>query len=160
MVKIFYLTTVNLILTVLFLACPLHAKGLEVSPPSYLWRVEALGVAAEMPIPVKIINHSGRRRTFTLQAKTPMEINTKVDRGFEEIPDTAWVAFETAEVVVAPEDMKKVKVYINISKEKENFGQWWMFYIEVKEKPPRGDRFGLACYPKIYLATPLWRKEE
>ena len=158
MVKNLFITIANLVLAVFILVCPSYAKGLEVSPPSYLWRVEALGVKVEMPIPVKIINHSGRRRAFTLQAKTPTEINTKVDKGFEEIPDTAWVAFETAEVEVLPEDMKKVKVYMNIPKENENFGQWWMLYIEVKEKPPRGDRFALACYPKIYLATPLWRK--
>jgi len=136
----------------LILTYSVGSKGLEVAPPLCRFNVQA-GIYSELPVPIRIFNNSSIARTYILQAKTPAAINTAIDQGFEEVLDTSWVAFETSELDVLPQTTSEVSVYINVPKRPENLGRNWMFYIEVLEKPPPGDRFALACYPKIYLKT-------
>ena len=133
------------------LAVPLYAKGLEVSPSSYHWRVDGSGKRMEMAVPIKIVNRSARKRIYTVRARTPAEINVKADHGFGGRIGTDWVAFETAEVEVLPETAKTVKVFMAIPPPNYRKGEQGMFYVEVKERPPRNDRFALAAYLKMYV---------
>lgn len=136
----------------LILTYAAYAKGLEVFPPLCRFNVQA-GIKSELPVPIEIFNNSSTVRTYTLQAKTPSSVNAEVDPGFEEILETIWVVFETSELDVMPQTTSEVRVFITVPKESNNLGRNWMFYIEVLEKPPPGDRFALACYPKIYVKT-------
>ena len=125
------------------------AKELAVTPSMLYWEVSRFGQEVKMPAAVKIHNRSSRKRLYTLSARTPQQINAKVEPGYEPILDPSWVVFQKDEVEVLPDIAKEVAVFINIPEHHK--GKSWVFYIEVKEKPPAGDKFALACYPKIYV---------
>jgi hypothetical protein len=133
----------------MLLAGPMFAKELAVTPSVLYWRVASFGQEVKMPALVKIHNRSSRRRLYSLKAMTPEQINAKVDPGYEPILDPGWVVFQKDEVEVLPDIAKEVAVFINIPEHHKD--KSWLFYIEVKEKPPAGDKFALACYPKIYV---------
>jgi hypothetical protein len=149
-----------LIIFMILSAGIVFAKGLKVAPPSYKWENVMLGEKAEMPVLLKIINDSDKKTVYSLSVKATKEVNAKLKEGFEELPDIEWVSFEYKDIEILPKETKKNKVYLEIPIKDEYFGKSWMFYIEVKEKTKKTEKFALACYPVIYVQTVNKEKQE
>jgi len=112
------------------------ARGLDVGPATLSWNQVQPGQISETRL-IRVTNRSNEPRLYSIKTK----------------PDIDWVFFSTAEVYVPAKQTGTTAVYLKMPPGPKYFGQSWVFYIEVREKPKTGQAIALACYPRVYVTT-------
>ncbi|MBU0630272.1 MAG: hypothetical protein KKC80_05070 [Candidatus Margulisbacteria bacterium] len=147
---------IGLLLSAVFLG-QTWAKGLEASPAVFHWRVKTLGKLVKLPLPIKVTNHSRLRRTYQVSFRSAHEIGAKDEPGYKPIRRKEWLSASVSEFILNPGQSGGPAIFALIPDQPENYGGKWLVYLQIKERPPGGDQFALACYTKIYLDV-LWKK--
>lgn len=127
--------------------------GLSVMPATYLFSDLPLGERIELKIPLKIKNMSDEPQTYILSTYRAEELKRKPVEGYQEIPHPDWVEFEENEIVVEPNQISSVKMYIKVPNEERYYNQHWQIDLGVTMKPRSGERLALAAYPRYFIET-------
>ena len=132
-------------------------KSLKVSPADHIWygvRPDTKnGSKQKMPEHITVFNDSSRARTYGIKAIKLRALNASEEKGFKELPDLSWISFDFEEFEIPAGGKKEIHVFLSIPEEKYFSEAFWMFYVEVREKPEGKETVVLACYPKIYLSS-------
>jgi len=130
-----------LILTALLSFC-VWAKGLSVKPSTYFWRKVAVGKKVKMPIPLEIHNQSNSQRNYEVKVSS------------NNLPNVNnFITFSENQFAIPAGKIKKVEVYLEFPKKEIYLSKNFEFYLEVREVAKKGERFALACYPRILVKT-------
>jgi hypothetical protein len=129
-----------LILTALLSFCA-WAKGLSVKPSTYFWRKVAVGKKVKMPIPLEIHNQSNSQRDYEVKVS------------LNNLPNVNFITFSENQFAISPGKIKIVEVYLEFPKKEIYLGKNFEFYLEIREMVKKGERFALACYPRILVKT-------
>ena len=141
--------------------------GLEVDPVKIVIQdcplgekvaVSALG-GEEMKL--KIQNKGPVAYTYVINILKCGQTATRVQAGYQDIPDTSWLIPEDKEVKIAGNSAKEVELYLEIPEKKEYYNQKYQAIIEVKSKKNKPEEvFVLAVQIRMCFITRSQRSED
>ena len=129
------------------------AIGMRVQPGGALIQGFPVGERRELPTPLVIFNDDNVARTMTVEAVLPSSVGNVIPRGYNEMPDPAWMSFEPKEIIVPPNGHGAFKMFLNIPEGAERLNQHWSISLAVRGIVGGRQRIGLAVYPRFEIET-------
>lgn len=127
--------------------------GLSVMPATYLFSNLPIGERIELKVPLKIKNKSDKTQTYILSTHRAEELQRLPVEGYQQIPNPDWLEFEENEMMLEPNQISSVKMFVEVPNEKRYYNQHWQIDLAVTMKPRPGERLTLAAYPRYFIET-------
>lgn len=133
-----------------------YAAGLRVGPSDVTLKNIPVGALYDLQeghgICLKIYNDCDESQFYSISSLKSSEINN-VPEGYIDIPDAAWLYFETDSIEVGPHAVGEVRMYLEVPHDEEYYGKSWVVSVRVKSVPKAGQGMLLACHPRIRIQT-------
>jgi hypothetical protein len=110
---------------------------------------EAWDVAREAGVLLQVQNPGPHERTVRLSSRTAQSCGEAITRGYEDAPDPSFLTFSEDELVIAPGETKRVRMYLRFPAQRRFEDRQYMFIIQARTV---GERVTAGVYSRLYAA--------
>ena len=129
------------------------AMGMRVQPGGALVQGVPVGERRELPAPLVIFNDDDAPHVVTVSAYKPSAVGGRPKRGYNEIPDAAWMTFQPDAIEAPARGKGSIKMFLSVPADKKLLNQHWSVNLAVRSKTGKGKQIGLAIYPRFEIET-------
>ncbi len=127
--------------------------GMRVQPGGALIQHVPVGKRIELPAPLVIFNDADEAHMVSISACKPSAIGARPPHGYREIPDVSWLSFSLPEVEIGPRGQAASKMFLTVPEDEAYLNQHWSVSLAVRSAAAKGQRIGLAVYPRYEIET-------
>ena len=133
--------------------CAALALGMRVQPGGVLLQGWPVGERRELSVPLVVFNGDEQAHKVVVSACNPSDIGSTPPCGYREIPDPAWLTFEPAEIEVPAAGQAAAKMFLGVPGDERYRNAHWSVSLAVRSSPAKGQKIGLALYPRLEIET-------